>query len=76
LIEFSLLGLIAGLLTVVISEVMIYYLYEKIMHIDYSPNFYLWLLIPVIGSLCVGLAGYSGIRHVVNKSPVTVLREL
>jgi putative ABC transport system permease protein len=76
LIEFSLLGLIAGLLTVVISEVLIYSLYAKVMHIDYHPNYYLWLLMPVLGSLCVGLAGYSGIRHVVNKSPVIVLREL
>ncbi len=76
LIEFGMLGLIAGLLTVVISEVLLYFLYVKVMHIDYSPDFYRWLLLPVIGSLCVGLAGYSGIQHVVNKSPATVLREL
>uniref|UniRef100_UPI000B3626D4 ABC transporter permease n=1 Tax=Crenothrix polyspora TaxID=360316 RepID=UPI000B3626D4 len=76
LIEFGLLGLIAGVITVVISEVLIYSLYSKVMHIDYSPNYYLWLVIPIIGSLCVGLAGYTGIRHVVNKSPVSVLREL
>ena len=76
LIEFSLLGLIAGLLTIVISEILIYSLYAKVMHIDYHPNYYLWLMLPVMGSLCVGLAGYTGIRHVVNKSPVTVLREL
>jgi len=76
LIEFGVLGLIAGLLTVVISEALIYSLYSKVMHIDYSPSYHLWLVIPVIGSFCVGLAGYSGIRHVVNKSPVTVLKEL
>ncbi len=76
LIEFGLLGLIAGILTVVISEALIYSLYSKVMHIDYSPNVYLWLLTPVAGSLFVALAGYSGIRHVANKSPVAVLREL
>jgi len=76
LIEFGLLGLIAGLLTVVISEALVYSLYAQVMHIQYSPNFKLWLLMPVIGSLSIGLAGYTGIRHVVNQSPVTVFREL
>ena len=76
LLEFGMLGLIAGLFTAVVSEVLIYCLYAIVLHIDYSPNFYLWLLLPVIGSLSVGLAGYSGIRHVMNKSPVIVLREL
>lgn len=75
LIEFGLLGFIAGLLTVIISEAIIYSLYTKVMHIDYNPNFYVWLLVPVIGSACVGLAGYSGIRQVVNKSPARILRE-
>jgi putative ABC transport system permease protein len=76
LIEFGLLGLIAGLLTVVISEALIYSLYAQVMHIQYHPNLKLWLMMPVIGSLCIGLAGYAGIRHVVNQSPVTVFREL
>lgn len=76
LVEFGLLGLIAGVVTVVISEALIYSLYTKVMHIAYLPNYWLWLLIPVGGSLCVSLAGYSGIRQVVNKSPATVLREL
>jgi putative ABC transport system permease protein len=75
-LEFGLLGFIAGLLTVVMSEAIIYSLYTMVMHIAYSPNYYLWFVIPIIGSVCVALAGYSGILHVVNKSPVTVLREL
>jgi putative ABC transport system permease protein len=75
-LEFGLLGFMAGLLTVVVSEAIIYSLYTSVMHIAYRPNYYLWLFVPVIGSVCVGLAGYSGIRHVVNTSPVNVLREL
>ncbi|NOT13080.1 MAG: FtsX-like permease family protein [Methylococcaceae bacterium] len=76
LIEFGLLGLMAGLLTIVLSEVMLYSLYTHVMHIDYSPNYGLWLLIPFVGSLSVSVAGYCGTRQVVNKSPLTVLREL
>jgi putative ABC transport system permease protein len=76
LLEFGLLGFIAGVLTVVMSEAIIYSLYTQVMHITYSPNYYLWLVIPIVGSICVALAGYSGIRYIVNKSPVSVLREL
>jgi putative ABC transport system permease protein len=76
LIEFSLLGLLAGLITVVVSEALIYGLYSNVMQIVYHPSYMLWLLIPFIGSLGVSVAGYFGIRRVLNKSPLTVLREL
>ena len=75
-VEFGLLGLLAGVVTVVMSEVLLYTLYTRMMHMAYTPMYALWLLVPVVGSLCVGLAGYSGIRRVVNQSPATVLREL
>lgn len=76
IIEFSLLGLISGLLAVVISEVMIYALYTQVMQLEYRANFYVWLGVPLIGALFVGLAGFWGLRNVVNKSPLQVLREL
>ncbi|MDP3878352.1 MAG: FtsX-like permease family protein [Methylobacter sp.] len=76
LIEFSLLGLISGLLAVVISEIMLYALYTQVMHIDYQVNVYLWAIVPLTGAVFVSLAGCWGVRHVVNKSPLQVLREL
>ncbi len=76
IIEFSLLGLIAGLLAVVISEAIIYALYTYVMHMEYKANFYLWVCVPLTGALFVGLAGCWGVRNVVNKSPLQVLREL
>ncbi len=76
LIEFSLLGLISGLLAVVISEIMLYALYTQVMHIDYQVNVYLWAIVPLTGAVSVSLAGCWGVRHVVNKSPLQVLREL
>ncbi|MDD5410180.1 MAG: FtsX-like permease family protein [Methylobacter sp.] len=76
IIEFSLLGLISGLLAVVISEAILYALYTQVMHLDYSTNVYLWGLIPLTGALFVGLAGCWGVKDVVNKSPLQVLREL
>lgn len=75
LIEFTLLGFVSGLLAVLISEIIIYTLYTQVMHMDYAPNIYLWGILPLIGALFVGLAGYWGVRDVVNKSPLLVLRE-
>ena len=76
IIEFSLLGLISGVLAVLISEVMLYALYTYVMHMEFRVNVYLWLYVPLIGALLVGLAGCWGVRSVVNKSPLQVLRGL
>ena len=76
IIEFSTLGLISGLLAVVISEAIIYTLYTQVMAMEYHPSLHLWVVIPVIGALFVGMAGCWGVRQVLNKSPLRVLREL
>jgi putative ABC transport system permease protein len=76
IIEFCALGLISGLLAMLISEAMIYALYTQVMHMEYRPSLYLWSVIPVTGTLFVGMAGCWGVRHVLNKSPLRVLREL
>ena len=75
-IEFSLLGLISGLLAIVLSEAILYALYTQVMHIEYHANFYAWICVPVTGALFVGLVGTWGVRKVVNKAPLQVLREL
>lgn len=76
LIEFSVLGFIAGLLTVIISEAIQYVLYTQVMTLEYRPNVYRWPVIPLAGALCVGLAGSWGLKDVLNKAPLRVLREL
>ena len=76
LIEFSSLGFISGLLAIMIAEVIIYCLYTFVLQMDYSTNWLLWFVIPLTGALFVGLAGYWGVRQVINKPPILVLREL
>jgi putative ABC transport system permease protein len=75
IIEFGLLGLVSGLLAVIISEALLYALYSQALHMDYSPTWYLWIALPLIGAFAVGLAGCWGVRHVVNSPPLKVLRE-
>jgi len=46
------------------------------MNIEYSPKLYSWVLIPFTSSIFVGLAGCWGVRHVLNKPPLDVLKRL
>ena len=73
-IEFGLLGTLSGLLAALAAEAILYALYTRVMHIDYQSSFYLWAILPAIGALTVGLAGYWGVRQVVSQPPLRVLR--
>lgn len=75
LMEFTLLGLVSGLTAVIITEGLLYALYTKVIHMDYRPAWYLWLILPVMGALTVGLAGTWGLRKVVNIPPLRILRD-
>ena len=75
-IEFSALGLISGVMAMVMSELMLLALYTQVLHISYHPNFYLWLLVPVTNALLISVVGCWGVRQVLNKPPLLVLRAL
>ena len=76
LCEFLLLGVIAGILAAIASEIILYFLYTRLMQIDYHPSPYLWGALPLIGALCVGVAGYWGVRQVFRLAPLPILRRL
>jgi putative ABC transport system permease protein len=76
LIEFGMLGLISGVLAVVIAEAVTFALYTRVLAMAYQPNFWLWLIVPLVGGFFVSVAGLWGLRGVLNKSPLRVLREL
>lgn len=73
-IEFALLGLMAGLLAVFISQALVFSLYHWVLKMDYQPNLLICGLTPIIGTFFVMLAGYFGVREVANKSPMVILR--
>ena len=75
IIEFTLLGLVSGILAATISEGLLYALYSKVLHINYRPTYYLWISLPLIGAFTVGLAGCWGVRHVASSPPLQVLRD-
>jgi len=43
--------------------------------LQYQLNGMLWVGVPLISTFCITLAGYWGVRGVVNKPPMQVFRE-
>jgi putative ABC transport system permease protein len=74
--EFAVLGLLAGLLAAIGTEIIAYVLYTRAFELEYSFKWPVWLAAPLLGGLLIGLAGYWGTRRIVHQSPLTVLREL
>ena len=69
-------GLISGVMAMVMSELMLLALYTQVLHISYRPSFYLWLLVPVTNAVLISVVGSWGVRQVLNKPPLLVLRAL
>ncbi len=76
LIEFCALGLFAGVLATLGSEITVFALETEIFELDYQVNPQLWILGPIVGILLIGSVGTFATRRVVDTPPASVLREL
>lgn len=76
LIEFCALGLFAGVLATIGSEVTVFFLETQIFELEYAFNPQLWVLGPVVGVILIGCVGILATRKVVDTPPASVLREL
>ncbi|HEY8493364.1 MAG TPA: FtsX-like permease family protein, partial [Myxococcota bacterium] len=75
LAEFMALGALAGLLAAAGTEAVAFVLYTQVLDLAYGWKWPVWLLAPLAGALVIGAAGYVGTRRVVERSPLTLLRE-
>jgi len=75
-IEFFCLGAISGVIGVLIAELLSYALYRQVMHIPSHLHRELWLTAPLASAAVVAVAGLWGLRRVINKPPLRVLREI
>ena len=76
LIEFSTLGVMAGLLASAGAEFSVAMLQCFMFDLPFSMHLWLWYTGPVIGGLLVGLLGVGYSRKVVVQPPLEVLRSL
>jgi putative ABC transport system permease protein len=76
LAEFMLIGVLAGILAAIGTELIAYLLYTRAFDLEYRFKWPVWVAVPVVGGVLIGLAGYLGTRRVVERSPLAVLREL
>ena len=76
LIEFCTLGLFAGLLATIGSEVTVFILETQLFELEYAVNPQLWVLGPVVGIVLIGAVGILATRRVVETPPAKVLGEL
>jgi putative ABC transport system permease protein len=76
LAEFLALGLMSGLVAAIGTEVLSWQLYSRLLQLDYSFKWQVWLMLPVAGAAIIGAAGYWGTRIVVRQSPLAVFYRL
>jgi putative ABC transport system permease protein len=74
-VEFSMIGLITGVIAVLMSQLVLFGLYNYVLHLDFKLDVVLCLVVPVLSMLMVVMAGLWGVKDVVKKSPMVVLRE-
>jgi len=75
LVEFAILGFLAGLIAIIGAEVLLLGLQVWVLDTPIQPHYGYWLISPVSGSLLLILMGYFSCRRVVTTPPSIILRE-
>ena len=75
-VEFSVLGLMAGLLAAIGAEAAVAMLQRFMFDLPFSWHPWLWLVGPVAGGLLVGVLGVGYSRKAVTQPPLQVLNSL
>lgn len=75
-LEFSMIGFIAGLIAMLMYHAILFGLYTYVLHLDFNVNVWLIVSVPMLSVVCVTLAGLWGVRDVVKKPPMWVLRDI
>lgn len=74
LIEFGVLGLLAGLLAAAMASGVEYMLATHVFALPWTPNLALWISGAAIGMLCVTASGVLATYPLINTAPIRVLR--
>jgi putative ABC transport system permease protein len=75
-IEFTVLGLLAGIVAVIGTESLLLSLQTFVLNTPIQPHYLFWLIAPTLGATLVAVLGYVGCYSVVRTPPAIVLREV
>jgi len=75
LIEFAIMGLLAGIVAILGAEFLVLSLQIFIFKFPLQPHFIYWLFSPILGCILVAALGLLGCRPVLTTPPAIVLRE-
>lgn len=74
--EYIWLGLLAGILAVLSTELLSGVLYVQIFEVDWEPHWALWMGTPFSAVVAIVLSGWLASRPVMDASPTRLLREV
>ena len=74
LTEFALLGYLSGLLAVIGTEIISYFLYTRIFNLSFELHFMLWVYGPLFTSILITMISLFYMREITKYSPTKVLR--
>jgi putative ABC transport system permease protein len=74
-LEFSVLGLLAGIIAVLGAEVLLASLQHWVLETPIKPHVLIWFAGPLLSAALIGGLGALSCRSAVNTPPAVVLRE-
>ena len=74
--EFVLFGALAGLLAAAGTELCSYWLNTRVFELSWEPVLWLWISLPLVGAVVLGISGWLGVRRVIRQSPSNILKEV
>ncbi len=76
LYEFLLLGVIAGLVAAIVSDIVLMVIQQQLFDVEGRLHPYIWLLGPVSGGLFVSVIGYFMVSNTMKQNTQGLLRKL
>ncbi|MEE2731523.1 MAG: FtsX-like permease family protein [Pseudomonadota bacterium] len=73
--EFFAIGALSGLVAGFGAEMARLAIYLKLLALPYTPNPWIWIIVPPLMGLVIGLAGQISSQRILKQSPAVALRE-
>ena len=73
--EFFAIGFLAGIVACAGTEMVRFAIYYKIFQIPYAPYLWIWIIVPPLLGLLIGLAGKISSQRILRQSPMDILRD-